>query len=311
MPRRALPITALTVSAVLGLTACSAGGGSSNGNGSTGGAAGDKPLTIMADAEPHTTLLKQAEKDGLLGNVKLDIKEITGQVDPNQLVASGDLDANFFQHAPYLKNWNAEHNGNLQLVGTVHVEPLGLYSRKVTKLADTPKGANIAIPADAVNQGRALFLLADAGLLTLNVKATDPNLDIAQVSQKNITANPKSITFTEIDRPQLAASLDDPKVALSIVNGNYALEAGLKPDTDALALDQVENNPYANGIVTRPELVNDPRVVKLAQALRDPKIQQFIKDTYRGSVLPAEGAGVAAPTGAATATAVTTGAPTN
>lgn len=288
MSRRTLPLLALALTVSLGTSAC----GLAN-----GGAQSDPnaPLTIMADAEPHSTLLKEAEKQGLLGDVKIEVREIAGDVDPNQLVASGDVDANYFQHAPYLKNWNAEHSGNLQMVDAVHIEPLGLYSRKVHAVADAPSGANIAIPADAVNQARALFLLQQAGLLTLDVKADDPNLDYAQVTEKNITANPKKLTFTKVDRPQLAATLDDPKVTLSVVNGNYALEGGLVPDRDALVVDKVENNPYANGLVTRPELANDPRVQKVAQALSDPKIATFITETYQGSVLPAKPAN-AAPT---------------
>lgn len=289
MPRPALPVLALASILPLTLSAC----GLANG----GGGADTDPkarLTIMADSEPHSTLLKQAEKLGLLGDVTIEVKEIAGDVDANQLVASGDVDANYFQHAPYLKNWNAEHSGNLQLVGLVHVEPLGLYSRKVHSVAATPNGANIAIPADAVNQARALFLLQQAGLLTLNVKADDPALDYAQVTQKNIVKNPKKLTFTTVDRPQLAATLDDPKVTLSIVNGNYALEGGLVPSKDALVLDEVENNPYANGLVTRPELVNDPRVRKVAQALADPQIARFITTTYKGSVLPASQPGTPA-----------------
>lgn len=281
MPRRAHTLLALALAAPLALGGCGLRTGA--------GAQADPgtPLRIMADAEPHSTLLKEAEKEGLLGDVKIDVKEIAGDVDPNQLVASGDIDANFFQHAPYLKNWNAEHQGDLRLVGLVHIEPLGLYSRKVHDVASTPQAAVVAIPADAVNQARALFLLQQAGLLRLDVRPGDPNLDYAQVTQKNITANPKKLTFVQVDRPQLAATLDDPKVTLSLVNGNYALEAGLVPDRDALVLDEVEDNPYANGLVTRPELVDDPRVQKVAQALADPRIAQFIEKTYRGSVLPA------------------------
>lgn len=303
MSRRALPLLAFALTATFGVSACGLANG---GEGAQGGDPGE-PLTIMADAEPHSTLLKEAEKQGLLGDVKIEVREIAGDVDPNQLVASGDVDANYFQHAPYLKNWNAEHSGSLQLVDVVHIEPLGLYSRKVNALEETPSGANIAIPADAVNQARALFLLQQAGLLKLNVEPGDPNVDYAQVTEKSITENPQKITFTKVDRPQLAATLDDPKVALSVVNGNYALEGGLVPDRDALVLDEVENNPYANGIVTTPELANDPRVKKVAQALADPKIAKFITDTYKGSVLPAKPVNdapatdeTAAPTSAAT-----------
>ncbi len=280
---KTLAAASLALVSALGLTACS---GTAT---STGTAATTKPLVIIADAEPHTTLLKEVEKEGLLGEVKLDIKEIAGGVDPNQLVASGDVDANFFQHIPYLKNWNAEHKADLVSVASVHIEPLGLYSRKVKTLADTPQNAKIAIPADATNQARALFLLADAGLITLDVKATDPNLDFTQVTEKNITANSKNVTFVKVDRPQLFATLDDPQVTLSVVNGNYALEGGLSPAKDALVLEKAEGNPYVNVLVVAPALKDDPRVVKLAQALTSPQIQAFITSTYQGSVLPAKG----------------------
>lgn len=275
--RRHLLTGALATTAIAGLAAC----------GATGGASNSKALTIIADSVPHTELLKQVEKLNLLGDVKLEIREIAGGVDPNQLVESGDVEANFFQHVPYLKDWNAQHQGDLVVAATTHVEPLGLYSKKVKALADTPTGAAIAIPADATNLGRALFVLADAGLLTLNVKATDANLDISQVSEKNITDNPKKVTFLHIDRPQLAATLDDAKVSLSIVNGNYALEAGLKPAKDALFLEKAAGNPYANVVVVKPALASDARVKKLAEALTSQHIKDYITATYQGSVLPA------------------------
>lgn len=247
-----------------------------------------RPLRIMADVTPHAVLLKEAETKGLLGDVKIDVTEISGDVDPNQLVNAGDLDANFFQHVPYLNDWNSKNNGDLVSLGDVHVEPLGLYSRKVT-LDAVPDGAVIAIPADATNQARALFLLADAGLVTLDVTADQEGLDFSQVTpEKNVTGNPKNITWLKIDRPQLAATLDDPQVTLSVINGNYALEAGLTPKTDALQLESAENNPYANVLVVKEALKDDPRVRKVNEALTSPELQTFIEDTFNGSVLPAK-----------------------
>lgn len=246
------------------------------------------PLRIMADVTPHSVLLKEAEEQGLLGDVRIDVTEISGDVDPNQLVNAGDLDANFFQHVPYLNDWNTQNGGDLVSLGDVHVEPLGLYSRKVT-LDAVPDGAVIAIPADATNQARALFLLADAGLVTLDVTADQEGLDFSQVTpEKNVSGNPKNITWLKIDRPQLAATLDDPQVTLSVINGNYALEAGLTPKTDALQLESAENNPYANVLVVKQALKDDPRVVKVNQALTSPELQKFIEDTFNGSVLPAK-----------------------
>lgn len=271
----------------LSLSACGANAGSASAPPGAGSAA--TPLTVMADVRPHAELIKKAQELGLLGDVKVEVREISGSIDPNQLTQAGDVDANFFQHTPYLKDWNAEHGADLVAVGKpIHIEPLGLYSKKVADVASIPQRAVIAIPSDTTNQARALFLLADAGIVTLNVKADDPDLDYAQVSKANITANPKNVSFIEIERPQLAATLDDPKVHLSIINGNYAIEAGLNPATDAKALEKAENNPYVNVIVTRSELKDDPRVAKLAEALTSDQIKQYIKDTYQDSVLPAE-----------------------
>lgn len=268
------------------LAACGAGGGAD------AGATPDpsQPLRVIADVVPHAELIKEAESLGLLGDTGIELTENSGQIDQNQLVNEGDLDANFFQHVPYLDDWNANHtDSDLVPVATVHVEPLGLYSRKVTSLADVPQDATVAIPEDPTNQARALFLLEDAGLLTLDVNREDPDLDYSQVSDANVAENPKNITFVKIDRPQLAASLDDPQVTLSIVNGNYALEAGLVPADDALVLEEAEGNPYANVLVVKETLADDPRVQALADALESPELAQFIIENYQGSVLPVNG----------------------
>ena len=275
-----------TLAATL-LTSMAACGGSSSGDGS---ADPSQPLKVMADVIPHAELIREAETLGLLGDVKVDVTEISGDVDVNQLTEAGDMDANFFQHVPYLNDWNANHPGSdLVPVATVHVEPLGLYSKKVTSLAEVPQDAVIAIPADATNQARGLFLLEDAGLIKLNVDRNDPNLDYSQITDANVTENPKNISFVKIDRQQLAASLDDPAVTLSIVNGNYALEAGLVPANDALILESAEGNPYANVLVTKETMKDDPRVQKLAEALESPELAKFIVDNYQGSVLPVNG----------------------
>ena len=284
---RTLLASALAATLLTGLTACGSGGSDA---GSSASAAASQPLRVMADVIPHAELIKQAESLGLLGDVKVDITEISAQVDANQLVNEGDLDANFFQHVPYLDDWNSNHPGSdLVAVATVHVEPLGLYSKKVTSLAEVPQDAVIAIPADATNPARALFLLEDAGLLKLNADRNDPNLDYSQITPANVSDNPKNVSFVEIDRPQLAASLDDPKVNLSVVNGNYALEAGLIPSEDALVLETAEGNPYANVLVVKETMKTDPRVQTLAEALESPELAKYIIDTYQGSVLPVNG----------------------
>ena len=256
--------------------------------GSSSGSSSD-PLTIMADATPHSDILKKAVELGLLGDYKLDIKSISGDIDVNQLTESGDVKANYFQHVPYLQSWQKEKGvSDLTAVARVHVEPLGLYSKKVKSLSAIPSGATIAIPSDPSNQARALFLLQQGKLLALNVKSTDKNLDYSQITQKNITANPHGLKFLTIDRPQLAATLDDAKVNLSVINGNYALEAGLTPKSDALVLESAVDNPYTNVIVVKSDLKDDPRVKKLAEAVQSKQIQDWITSNFKGSVLPAQ-----------------------
>lgn len=250
--------------------------------------AAGKTILVGATPEPHAAFLNLVVEDLAAAGYTLKVREFTDYVTPNEALESGELDANFFQHIPYLKDWNAQHEGaDLVSVAAVHIEPLGLYSKKVT-LDAVPDGAVIAIPADATNQARGLFLLEDAGLIKLNVDRTDPNLDYSQITDANVSENPKKISFVKIDRPQLAASLDDPKVTLSIVNGNYALEAGLKPSTDALYLETAEGNPYVNILVVKSDLAEDARVKKLAEALTSEETAKWITDTYSGSVIPAK-----------------------
>ena len=257
--------------------------------GGNSGASTSDPLVIMADATPHTELLEYVKSSGQLGDVKLTIKGITGEIDPNQLLEAGDIDANFFQHVPYLTSWQAEKKvSDLVVAATTHVEPLGIYSKKVTDLADVPASATIALAADATNFGRALVLLQSAGLISLNVKATDANLDYAQITEKNITANAKKFSFLPIDRPQLPATLDDAKVTISVINGANALEAGLKPATDSLFSESATDNPFANVVAVKSTLKDDARVAKLAEALQSETTQKWITDTYKGSVLPAK-----------------------
>lgn len=285
--RKLAAALAAAVVASVALTGCGASGGGASGG---GGEAADpgKPLRVIADVIPHAELIKHVQETGQLGDVKVEVTQIAGDIDPNQLVEAGDLDANFFQHIPYLKDWNAQHNdADLVSVASVHIEPLGLYSKKV-KLDSVPDGAVIAIPADATNQARGLFLLEDAGLIKLDVDRADPDLDYSQITDANVSENPKNVSFVKIDRPQLAASLDDPKVTLSIVNGNYALEAGLTPLTDALVLETAENNPYVNVLVVKSDLAEDARVKKLAEALTSAETAKWITDTYSGSVIPAK-----------------------
>ncbi|WP_018348100.1 MetQ/NlpA family ABC transporter substrate-binding protein [Longispora albida] len=267
MSRRRI-ITGLLAAALVttGLAACGSDDKKSSGQ-----------LLIGASPVPHAEILtfvkdNLAEKNGL----KITIKEFTDYVQPNVALDAGDIQANFFQHKPYLDDFSAKRGVKLASAGAVHIEPLGAYSKKVKSLTELPEGATVAIPADATNGGRALKLLAANKLVTLKEGAS---------TEKDIAENPKKLKFKAIEAAQLPRSLDD--VDLAVINGNYAIEAKLKPSKDALALESGKDNPYANLLVVKQGKENDPAIQKLVKLLQSPETKKFIEDKYAGSVIPA------------------------
>jgi len=238
------------------------------------------PLKVGASPVPHADILRfvqdnLAAKEGL----KLEIVEFTDYVQPNIALNDHQIDANFFQHVPYMVDFGKQRGIAMSAVAKVHIEPLGIYSKKVKALGDAPKGSIIAIPNDATNAGRALRLLANNGLLTLK--------DGAGVSAtvQDITTNPKEFQIKELEAAQLPRSLDD--VSLAVINGNYAIQVGLKPAHDALALEKGENNPYANVLSVLKGNEGDVRVQKLAKLLTSPEVKEFINKKYDGAVIAA------------------------
>ena len=241
-------------------------------------AADKTPLRVVAASVPHTEILHFVSAT-LAPDLPLKIIEISGDLRPNALLRDGDADANFFQHVPYLRAEEAALGTRFAVVATVHVEPLGLYSRRTKALADLSKGSVVAIPNDVTNASRSLKMLQANGLIRLR-----PGGEGIFASTDDIAENPKGLRFVEIDAPQLPRALDD--VALAVINGNYALEAGLEPARDALALERVEGNPYANVLVTTEALAQDPRILRLAALLTSAEVADFIRTRYRGSVVP-------------------------
>jgi len=230
-----------------------------------------------ADAVPHSEILnhiKQSDK-------KLDLKviELNGNLNANELLARGDVDANYFQHVPYLRDQEKALGEKFSVVATVHIEPLGIYSHKVKSLKDLPDGAQVAVPNNVTNLSRALYLLQANGLIKL--KSSSAN---TLVTSADITDNPHHLKIIEVEAPQLPRALDDTQLA--IINGNYALQAGLVPSKDALALEQAKDNPYANVLVTTPKLAHDPRILELAKDLESKQTAEFINQHYKGSVIP-------------------------
>ncbi|MFJ5926737.1 MetQ/NlpA family ABC transporter substrate-binding protein [Kitasatospora sp. NPDC092948] len=277
--RKFLKTTVLTATAaglVVGLTACSSGGSSD----SAASADPNKPLVVAASSTPHAQILKFVQDNlAAQAGLKLDIKEVSDYVTPNTSVQDGSADANFFQHQPYLDDFNKKNGTDVVSVETVHLEPLGVYSKKVKSIADLKDGAQIAVPSDATNEGRALKLLADNNVITLKDGAG------TTATADDIASNPKHLKFKELEAAQLPRSLDD--VDAAVINGNYALGANLKPSTDALVLEKAQGNPYANILAVKKGHQDDPRVKKLAELLHSDAVKKYIEDTFQGAVVPA------------------------
>jgi len=210
--------------------------------------------------------------------VELEVKVFTDYVQPNVQVAEKRLDANFFQHKPYLNEFNKGKGTHLVPVAAVHVEPFGAYSTKHKTLAALPEGGTVALPNDPTNGGRALLLLDKAGVIKLKDKSN------ILATTKDIAENPKKLKFREIEAATLPRIL--PQVDLALINTNYALEAKLNPGKDALAIEGAES-PYANWLVTRDDNQNAPAVKKLAAALQSDAVKRFIQTQYKGAVVPA------------------------
>ncbi|MER6508583.1 MetQ/NlpA family ABC transporter substrate-binding protein [Nonomuraea sp. NPDC001636] len=241
----------------------------------------DTVLKVGASAVPHGEILKFV-KDNLApaAGLKLEIVEFSDYVQPNVQLDEGQLNANFFQHKPYLDDFNASKGTKLSFVTPVHLEPLGLYSKKITSLSALADGATVAVPNDATNLGRSLKLLADNGLVKLKDGAG------TAATERDVTDNPKKLQFKPLEAAQLPRSLED--VDAAVINGNYAIEAGLKPASQALVLEKTEGNPYVNGLVVQAGHEKDASIVTLGKLLQDPKVKDFIKQKYEGSVIPAE-----------------------
>lgn len=237
-------------------------------------------LRIAADPVPHAEILAFVQK--LDPNLKLKVVELSNGVNANELLASGDVDANYFQHVPYLRDQEKALGKSFSVAATVHIEPLGIYSHKYKDLQSIPENATLALPNNVTNLSRSLYLLQEKGLITLKPQFKDASQN--QATPNDIASNPKRLKIVEIEAPQLPRSLDD--VDLAVINGNYALEAGLTPSKDSLGLESAAHNPYANILVTNPELANDPRVKELAKDLQSPQVAEFIRKRFNGSVIP-------------------------
>lgn len=237
-------------------------------------------IKVGANITPHAEILEEAKPILAKKGITLEIVKLEDSITPNTGVIEGSLDANYFQHVPYLEQFNKENDSDLVSVGAIHYEPFGIYAGRVTKLSSLPDGALVAVPNNVTNEARALLLLAQEGIITLNDDAG------VNATVEDITDNPKNIQFKELAPEQLVSALPD--VDIAVINGNYAIEGGLKV-SEALAVeanDGLAAKTYANIIATSPDKKDDEALKTLVEVLQSSEIKSFIEETYDGAVVP-------------------------
>lgn len=264
---------ALSLSLVLALSLTACGG-----NGGEETADESKTITVAASTTPHAEILNECVPILAEQGYTLVVNEYTDYVIPNTAVEDGEETANFFQHEPYLDDFNAERGTHIVGVAGVHVEPMGIYGGKTTSLDALPESAVIAIPNDATNEGRALLLLEAQGLIKLKEDAG------LTATPKDIAENPLNLDFKEVEALTLTSVLPD--VDLAVINSNYALGAELNPVEDSLAIES-SDSPYVNILAVKEGNENNEAVLALVEALHSDAIRDFINETYAGAVVPA------------------------
>lgn len=237
-----------------------------------------KKLVVGASPNPHAEILNYIKPILKEKGIELEVKEMTDYVTPNTALNDKQIDANFFQHVPYMEDFAKKRNISLVSAGKVHVEPLGAYSQKIKTKDEIKDGAIVAIPNDATNEGRALLLLQKQGLIKLK--------DEKGLTQtpKDIVENTKNLKFKELEAAQLPRVLKD--VDFAVINTNFALEATLNPTKDSIFMED-KDSPYANVITVRPDNQNDEAIKELVKALNSPEVKKFIEDKYNGAIVPA------------------------
>ena len=238
-------------------------------------------LKVAVSPTPHAEILNAAKDILAEQGIDLEVIEFTEYVQPNLVTESGEVDANYFQHKPYLDGFNVKQGTHLVSVGPVHYEPLGIYPGKSDDLANIADGATIAVPNDTTNEARALQLLATQGLITVR---DDAGLT---ATINDITENPHNIKFEEIEAAQLPRTVQD--VDFAVINGNYALAAGFSVKNDALATEDASSEAaqtYANILAVKEGRENDPAIQALYAALTSDKVKDYINSTYDGAVVP-------------------------
>ncbi|MBF9314570.1 metal ABC transporter substrate-binding protein [Bifidobacteriaceae bacterium NR002] len=275
--RRIKVIASITALAALATFALSGCGSAKNANSQD-----DKTVTVAASPTPHAEILNKVVKPILQKEgYKLVVKEFTDYVQPNTATEEGEVDANYYQHLPYLDNFNKEKGTHLVSVGGIHFEPFGLYPGKTKTIKALADGATVAVPNDPTNEARALLLLQDAGLIKLK-NPKDINATV-----KDITSNPKNLKFKELEAATVPTAIKD--VDLAAMNGNYAIQAGFNPTKDPLTSEKVGGiaaKTYENIIVVKKGSEKLAKIKALLKALKTSEVRDYITKTYKGAVLP-------------------------
>ena len=273
--RKLLAIAASMMAAAMLFTGC--GGGGEAPEQKT--AQELKTIKIGATPVPHAEILEEIKPALEADGIKLDIVEFSDYVQPNIALNDKELDANFFQHQPYLDNFVAEHKEmKIKSAGGIHIEPMGVYSRKIKNLDELQDGASISIPNDPTNGGRALLLLSKAGLLTLKEGVG------AEATVQDIVDNPKNITLQEVEAAQVPRTLED--VDAAVINTNFAMQAQLVPTKDAMFMED-STSPYVNIVVVRDGDETRPEIETLMKHLKSDAVKNFINEKYKGAIVAA------------------------
>ena len=274
MKKKLLAVVLASAFVVASLAGCGAGKSDSG---------SDKKITVAASATPHSEILEEAKPLLKEKGYELEVTVFNDYVQPNENVESGDYDANYFQHVPYMDSFNEEKGTHLVDAGDIHYEPLGIYPGKKKSLDELAEGDVIALPNDTTNEARALKLLQDNGIITLKADAG------FEATVNDITDNPKKLEFRELEAAQIPHSLED--FAFAVINGNYALEAGFSAGKDALAFEAADSEAaktYVNIIAVKEGNENLDKIKALVEVLKADEIKKFINEKYDGAVIPFE-----------------------
>ena len=285
LSRRSFLLSGAAVLGSFALTACGGNSATSSSAATSGAATSSSAsngtvITVGASPSPHAEILKAVEDEIKAAGYELKVVEYNDYVQPNVALSEGDLDANYFQHKPYLDNYNQENGTDLVSAAAIHFEPMGIYAGKSSDIKNVPDGAKIAVPSDATNEARALLLLQDQGVLKLKDGVG------LEATKNDIAENPHNVEFVEVEAASVPRTLQD--ADFGVINGNYALSAGL--DTTATLASEGAGSEaaktYANIVAVRKGEDQTDKTKALVKALTSDTAKKFIENQYKGSVLP-------------------------